>query len=54
MEEYKDLKKEVKEKEAALKAEPKDLDEEEAKAQENKEVDQLTDKAEAERNKKKA
>ena len=54
MEEYKDLKKEVKEKEAAFKAEPKDLDEEEAKAQENKEVDQLTDKAEAERNKNKA
>jgi hypothetical protein len=50
MEEYKDLKKEVKAEEAALNSEPKDLDEEEVKAQENKEVDQLTDKAEAQRN----
>lgn len=38
MEDYKDLKKEVKQEEAALKAEPKDLDEEEVKAAEEKQV----------------
>jgi hypothetical protein len=48
------LKAEVKAKQAGLNAEPKDLDEEEQKAAEEKAVTALTDKAEAERNQKKA
>lgn len=47
------MKAEVKAKEAVLNSEPKDLTEEEAKAAENKEIDNLTDKAEAARNEKK-
>jgi hypothetical protein len=50
MEEYKELKAEVKAADAASKAEPKDLDEEEQKVAEEKSVTALTDKAEAERN----
>jgi len=53
LEEYKDLKAEVKAKEAKVNAEPEPLDEEEAKAAAEKEVDNLTDKAEADRNAKK-
>lgn len=54
MEEYKDLKAEVKAEEAKVNAEPADLSEDEAKAAAEKEVNNLTDKAEAGRNAKKA
>lgn len=47
------MKAEVKAKEAELGGEPKELSEDEAKAAAEKEVDQLTDKAEAGRNAKK-
>jgi hypothetical protein len=53
MEEYKELKAEVKAEEAKQNAEPAPLDEDEAKAAAEKEVDNLTDKAEAQRNQKK-
>jgi len=53
LEEYKDLKAEVKAKEAKVNAEPEPLAEDEAKAAAEKEVNNLTDKAEADRNAKK-
>lgn len=54
MEEYKELKAEVKAAEAKANAEPADLPEDEARAAAEKEVKDLTDKAEAGRNAKKA